>query len=455
MVESRELFNEERQEIVETLFTVTNGALKPFVKGVGRPQTGAHALTADLPALHISNDNAAVSQNVHDRHVRHDRGKNADHGAASEKFEATIKFCMASTPERQHLLDGIKKSELILQRKEAMIKNIAELESRAVRDKVPRQEILKLYQNTSRLLDASDSLIPLHRIDRAVLADQVIKNAAHPMSIDQGQHNTCNVTTVEARLYSRYPAEASKLVADIALNGEFVTASGSRIKIDKDNFNPDCEALYNPARPGERSFASQLFEITAANIHWQKRLFDTDGHAVDRGDLRYLQIRPVKSIPNDTGERVRNFHADSNGITIIGGDGKKALDPQLAPGPLQDISNEISGKNETGFVFDGTGGDERVVSFDSTKQLHDELNKAKKQFPLIYVVHTSNEPFRTESGEMPHGAGGWHVVNIVNYNSATKIIDISNQWGPKSDHKISLETLFNASRSPADHENSK
>ena len=452
MVESREKANNERTEKSEKELTAAEGAARAFLQEVGLNKSIAHTVkSAELPSLHISHDKASANHEGHDhKGIR----AQADHGASLEKFEASLKFSMGSTPERQHLLDGINKSPLVVERKEAMVKNIADLESRAFRDGVPRQEILDLYKNTSRLLD-SEAGQPLHKIDRAVLADQVIKNAAHPMSIDQGQHNTCNVTTVEARMYSRYPAEASKLIADVALTGEFVTAGGSKIKIDKESFAPDREALYNPARPGERSFAGQLFEITAANIHWQQRLFDNDGHAVDRGDLRYVQIHPLKSIPDDTGERVRNFHSDDKGVTILGGDGKKALEPLLSTGPLLNISNEISGKNEANFVFDGTSNDHRVVSFQSPKQLHEELIGAKKQFPLIYMVHTANEPFRAESGEKPNDAGGWHVVNIIGYNPATKMIDMSNQWGPKSDHQISLQALFNASRSPEDHKNSK
>lgn len=44
---------------------------------------------------------------------------------------------------------------------------------------------------------------PMPSIDRLHVAEQIMHQAAYPQSIDQGNHNTCNVATVEARTYTR------------------------------------------------------------------------------------------------------------------------------------------------------------------------------------------------------------------------------------------------------------
>lgn len=63
-----------------------------------------------------------------------------------------------------------------------------------------------------------------------------------PTIISQGAHNTCNVTTIEVRTYMKYPEKATKLVADIATTGTYVTGSGIKVKLEANNFKPDIQA---------------------------------------------------------------------------------------------------------------------------------------------------------------------------------------------------------------------
>ncbi len=382
----------------------------------------------------------------------------AGDNTTSKKAEAGEKneFSMGSTPEREKLLNSIEKANDIPQKeKTEMIRDIQALEARAVRDFVPRQEILGVYENVSRLLDAKGNE-PVTRSNRIVLAEQVLDQSAHPMSIDQGYHKTCNVTTIEARMYSKYPSKAAELVADVALTGKFETSNprDNDVVLDKASLRPDKEASANPPKDGNRSYASQVFQLTAANIFWQGRSFDNDHNPVRKGDLRYVQIEPVKSISGDTGERVRN----ARGETITSQeDGAKIMAPDLSLNALIMISNEISGKKEEKFILSNAraaGADEYYAGmFGNENELAKMITDQKNQYPLILAVHTYHDPFWKDSGHGDRGGaggeqGGWHVINITGFNQKTGEVQISNQWGDKTDKKVSLSTLYKATFGP-------
>jgi hypothetical protein len=379
----------------------------------------------------------------------------AANGDKSERAADKMEFSMGSTPQRENLLNSIMNAnDISAKEKNEMIRDIKALESRAVRDFVPRQEVLGVYENVSRLLDAKGNQ-PVSRENRIVLAEQVLEQAAHPMGIDQGQHLTCNVTTVEARIYSKYPSKAAALVADVALTGKFETENprDNDVVLDRSSLKPDKEAANNPPKDGERSYASQIFQMTAANIHWQRRLFDPNGVGVARGELRYVQIEPINS--EDTGERVRNSKGETLKIRDEDGKESKITEPFLDVGDLVSISNEITRKTETNFALANSAEcfDCYVHGFKTEQEFAKVLKDEKSQYPLILMVHTYNEPFWKDSGHGGKGGaggdmGGWHVVNVNSYNEKTGEVQISNQWGDKTDKKVSLSTLYKATFGP-------
>src|SRR5258706_14041011 len=90
--------------------------------------------------------------------------------------------------------------------------------------KKSRNKKKKSYDSIDRLLEAKDNpAVPLTEADRVRVAKQVMSQEATPTSIDQGRHNTCNVTTVEERTYTRNPSEAAKLVEQVATTGAYET----------------------------------------------------------------------------------------------------------------------------------------------------------------------------------------------------------------------------------------
>src|SRR5262249_11465945 len=161
------------------------------------------------------------------------------------------------------------------------------------------------YHQISRLIQAGDSA-PLGAAERLRLAEQVLHHAAAPMKIDQGVNKTCNVTTVEKRIFTRQPSEAARLIADVATTGRYVTANGAVVNLERipGGLKPDQEALWSWTRPfdakqnsdirldGRRTYASQLLQNTAVNIKY----------ASHKGDVIMYEKHDT-SVRGDTGER--------------------------------------------------------------------------------------------------------------------------------------------------------
>ena len=375
----------------------------------------------------------------------------------SERQSDKLEFSMGTTPQREKLLNAIQNaSDIPAKEKNEMIRDIKALEARAARDFIPRQEILGVYENVSRLLEAKGNQ-PVTRENRVVLAEQILEQVAHPMSIDQGQHQTCNVTTVEARIYAKYPSKAAALVTDVALTGKFVTENtrDNDVVLDRSCLRPDKEAANNPPKDGDRSYASQIFQMTAANIHWQRRMYDPNGVGVARGDLRYVQVQPIND--QDTGERVRKPNGETVKIRDKDGNETKIMEPFLGMGDLVSISNEITRKRESNFAIANSAENrESLVGGFTTEQSFAEILRSEKsQYPVILMVHTYNEPFWKDSGHGDKGGaggdmGGWHVVNVTGFNERTGEVQISNQWGDRTDKKVPLSTLYKATFGPSE-----
>ncbi len=82
-------------------------------------------------------------------------------------------------------------------------------------------------------------------------------------------------------------------------------------------------------------------------------------------------------------------------------------------------------KGETVFL---NGQSAKLDSIDTFKQALNEAAE-KRSFPKILIVHTSNEPFWTETrGKDP----GWHAVIIKGYSNG--MVEVSNNWGRNDDH---------------------
>jgi hypothetical protein len=80
--------------------------------------------------------------------------------------------------------------------------NIAKLETRIHDPK----ELVQTYNQVSRLVVQNPRLNESRRLQ---LISELLSQAANPYTVDQGFHNTCNVSTIETTLYNDCPSRAA------------------------------------------------------------------------------------------------------------------------------------------------------------------------------------------------------------------------------------------------------
>jgi len=349
---------------------------------------------------------------------------------------------------REHLktlADGMVASKTMKKRdRDRLDADMTAFETRAGQAGLTAAEMEATYKNASRLFEFTGQA-PIDLSNRVKIAEQALHHAAYPNQIDQGHHDTCNVTTVEVRNFSRDPAAAVKLIADVATTGSFVTADGSKIMIDAKCLKTDGESSRNPTADGDRSYASQIFQITAANVAWQRRTIDPAGNFHVKGTLRFEQDPNKRSnFSGDTGERLMSYSTTPPK--------ELAETPALGASSLKDIANQISGKTDDGFVIENKiKAGNNTVQVGSEKDLKDALAAIKQagHFPAIIRVHTGNQPFLSDQGGgLSRSKGVWHVVCVTAYDEQTGKVWIDNQWGRSSDHQMKVRDLYDATIEP-------
>jgi hypothetical protein len=127
---------------------------------------------------------------------------------------------------------------------------------------------------------------PLSMELRLRLAQQILEQVANPNLVFQGNHGTCNVAA-GAEIYTYYanPSQAAKLVVDIATTGRYSAADGTEVSIDN---HPHGTSFLQSLPPGSRSYASELFQVTAANLFWEKANLFLKKSKID-AEFKYVQ----------------------------------------------------------------------------------------------------------------------------------------------------------------------
>lgn len=331
---------------------------------------------------------------------------------------------------------------------DAFKEQVERFEERGKRDGLSDQVMDGTYDNVRRLLEFEGET-PTTAEQRERLAEQVMNQAANTNLIDQGHHNTCNMNTVEVRTYTRNPDDAAKLVADVATTGKYTTTDGIEVTIDP---TPHNDSKNEHRWDGDRSHASEIFQVTAANVRLEQDNRKTD----PPGQLRYEQHDRVPGTPG-SGEAIMDYSQDppkqvgTSPDINVGNIGK-----------LRDVYASITGDHESEivvghdkFVTDTSDGVKRVDSEEAFKAFLSEAKDSHK-LPLIVAVHTSNEPFWSDSGGgMAGGSGGGHVVMITDFEAGPPSkVTIDNSWGTRNDHDASkavdVHDLYGSMMRPQD-----
>jgi len=352
-------------------------------------------------------------------------------------------------------LDELAESKIFDPRELAKFhSDMQRFEERARNQGVRVEEVPKTYREVSRILQFEGKK-PLPAEDRAVVAEQIIAQAADPTGIDQGYHNTCTVTSVEKRLYGQSPSDVARLVADVATTGQFTAADGKVIRPNPESLQADLEAGSNPPGDNKRSHASQIFQVTAENIAWA----EISAGRKPPVDYRYEQRQedPTGN-PPDSGERLVDYSKKPPQV-LINQAGKEAEAGALITDRMIQVSNLITGRDEKNIVIanaDSAGGDTQADHVASEKDLQNRVAEAKREgrLPLMVVVYVENEPFWSDSGGGKAGGfGSSHVCTITDYDEKTGKISVDNQWGKAADHLgghgLSAHELYLATKLPS------
>jgi len=165
-------------------------------------------------------------------------------------------------------------------------------------------QIQETYRNIERLLE-KNSRAPIPETDRIMLAQQCLQHAADTKTISQGNHGSCYAAAVETRTYERDSVAATRLIADVATTGSYTTKSepAVTVHIDRGSLAKHDESHDKEQINGRRDYASQIFQLTAANIHYEMQNAAKD----PPGKLRFEMRDRNPGRNGDTGERLYDY----------------------------------------------------------------------------------------------------------------------------------------------------
>lgn len=298
----------------------------------------------------------------------------------------------------------------------------------------------KSFEQLIRLMQSKNSASPFNTSERMQLAEELVWQLARPERQEQGQHNTCNVTSIRSSLIKETPSDFAKLAADVIINGKCVTSDGTTVVPPVDSMKKHCESHAFPSNGG-RSWLSQIADVTMANIFWQRQTRDTYGYEVPKGSLVYEQFEHAQG---DTGERMHKLTPDGNRQYQLKNrdDNFLARSPSLYGNDLRDIYEQITGRSqEHRFIIN------KSISYASDKtdlvscEKDFETSLTRGPWPKIVAVHTSRDPLYQDSGAGTAGGaggrtGGWHVVVANSYDPKSGHVPFDNQWHPDSDRNL-------------------
>ncbi len=401
-------------------------AIRLYTDAIGAPElnTPRSGQVKDKHTGKHGSDHHATKQNS-DGHIPH---LVIDHGHPMKGRQ--VDYWRSQLEDSAH-------HKLNVEQMKQMERAIDTFEKRALHTNMSQEQVAKFYSQVGRILSGHDTNHVASPEVKKILALQVLEQAAQPDRITQGHHNTCNVACAEHRVYSKHPEEAARLIADQVLKGTYTTKDGFTLLPNRVSMKPEYGSLH-PPDDMTRTYASQVFQVTAVNVFWQKSAGNIEGAD---GPVRYVQKDEGKlgKYSDKTGEALTSY-----------ADGPKVLSssPELTGGRVGDIYNEIAGVKDSKFIVSNRhpngdsaelAGNDKTVMFNDAEQLAHSLKdlKAKGQFPVVLTLYAQDAPF------CPGGnKGGWHAVNITSYDSSTGLVKIHNPWGKSTDVTMSYKDLY-------------
>lgn len=390
-----------------------------------------HAATTDHAR---STTNGTALDQQERRHLNHDeRANNRDTASAAADLVDTREDLLRQVDERFNTPE-------LRERHDRFLDDMATFEQRSRARGLSSQEISNTYAQISRIMNADASATPSARMltadQRLAVASQVMHNAAAPSDIRQNR-NTCGVTSLETRLYTRNPSSAARLVADVATTGSFTGTDGTTVTLDPESMLPSQVGTDDMQQESQtRTLASQLFQVTAANI--------ANRQDTSRGEFQYVQRQPGNK---ESGEQL--LDVSTNPPQVIGD----------APGlagwinGLVGVERSITGDTSGGsYIYGGQMGRRASEGFqiDSADALGERLETLSEsgQLPAVVFVHADSAMFNPGNDRQPEDLNGdGHYVTVTGYDPVTRTVRYDDQYDRESDHNelgVPLEQFYNS-----------
>ena len=346
----------------------------------------------------------------------------------------------------------------------------------ALAEGVPEESIARTLYHVNELLTCPEPTT-LPRADREYLAEEILYYAADPLVIDQGQFDTCPAASLEKVFYLQDPAEAARIISEVARTGQYTTADGDMIRIPEDSIRLGADDAASTARElasrkgkysdpkvdGSRTQSNQILQTTLMNISEQTKVSPKQG--LQPGDRFYTigKAEPGHSA-GDTGERVVRRNPD-------GSTSASNRDVGMVPNDVVRVYEKVTGKSADGLAVQriehyGKLDSNKIGNISSPQDLEVAIKDAPKlpgeneRTALVLSVFTGETPGgnsrfaqRAEggvdtAGGLSGGGGGMHNVVVVGhrYEDGKMIVYVSNHWGRHvpgyPDEEIPVEELY-------------
>ncbi len=348
----------------------------------------------------------------------------------------------ASKGEKNSLSSLVERLEP--ERRERFNLRMQEFETRARSENLTAAQIDATYGQIRRIIEGPSAA--LSEAQRLNIAEQTISMAADPTSIDQGVHDTCGAAVVEVRTYMKHPEKAIKLVADAALNGEVLTSGGVALPIDT---TPHDTSKLDFPKSGQRSHASELFQVAAINLALNSRPKTVPGSIAYRQNDR----RPETI---NLGERVIDYSV--NPPTDNEFQGLYVSDVLL-------MNKLVTGKDEPELVMWQSPAKRETAfgkPFTTEAEMEKALFEAKRngKLPAILYVYSGSDPLWQDApNNADGGRGTGHFINVTDILPGNPPkVEIDSTWWRRADYtkqlgkSLNLSDLFMATLQPKDAE---